>query len=119
MEMDVNCVDHMHLTVSHCRLFWMLQGEKRDTNTVYQKRAQTDWQRFSGVPTNTNCSAHSQEIFTHTKYTFDQKHIFFKDLKTSQQEKKKKLPHNSTLCFFSFKSFFLFPFLNLWGMESH
>lgn len=46
---------------------------KRDTNTVYQKkRTQAAGQPASDVLMNSDGSAHSQEIFTHTKYTFDQ-----------------------------------------------
>lgn len=47
---------------------------KRDTNTVYQKkRTQAAGQPASDVLMNSDGSAHY--IFTHTKYTFDQKNF--------------------------------------------
>lgn len=56
-------------------LFWMLhQGDKKRYKYCFiKKSAQAARQPASDVLMNSDNSSHSQEIFTHTKYTFDQK----------------------------------------------
>lgn len=83
---------------------------KRDTNTVLSKKAHR--LPASDVLMNSDDSAHSQEIFTHTKYTFDQK----KFLKTTKILTRETLPHNSAFCFVFLKKIFPF-FSNLWVMD--
>lgn len=59
-------------------LFWMLhQGDKNRYKYCLskKKRTQAAGQPASDVLMNSDDSAHSQEIFTHTKYTFDQKNF--------------------------------------------
>ena len=85
--------------------------KKRDTNTGYQKRAQTDWQRFSDVPVNTCCSAHSQEIFYAHKIYIRSKTFFSSvDWKRLNERGggKKKLYLTTALCFSTFIVLFFF-----------
>lgn len=103
-------------------LFWMLhQGEKRDTNTVYQKRAQTDWQRSSDVLMNTCCVVHIHKKYLRTQNIHSIKNFFFfffQRLRTSRQEKKKLYLTIALVCFFIILFFFCFLFSIFGGWKS-